>query len=282
MSASSGDVPLLTPSRVSALLRERGLRPRQALGQNFLADPNTVRRIVSLAGVSEGDRVLEIGPGLGSLTLGLVDSGAHVVAVEADARLADACRSLVPEATVVTGDALRLPLPDLLDDGPWSSVSNLPYNVAVPVIMRLLDECAQVARLFVMVQSEVGARLVAGPGDDARGAVSVKVEYHATSRVEGRVPPTVFIPAPAVDSVLVSLVRRTSPVTVDRAALFRVVSAAFGHRRKTLRRGLRELAGSAGAASAALNAAGIDPQARAEELSLSSFADLTAALGTAR
>src|SRR2546423_2837186 len=269
---------LLTPTEISSLVRDQGIRPRRSLGQNFLADPNQVRRIVSLSGVVAGDRVLEVGPGLGSLTRGLVDAGARVVAVEADARLAEVCASVVPEAEVVTGDALRVDFAALLDDRPWRCVSNLPYNVAVPVLARLLDEVPVVETFLVMLQAEVGERLVAGPGDSARAAISVKVEYHCHSRLVGRVPPTVFIPPPKVDSVLLSLARRPPPVDVDPVRLFRVTRAAFAQRRKTIRQSLAVTAGSPAAAADAAQRAGVDPTARPEDLSLAEFAALAGVL----
>lgn len=268
---------LLTPSRISALLREHGLRPRQALGQSFLADPNQVRRIVALSGVGPGDQVLEIGPGLGSLTRGLLDAGARVVAVEADPGLAAVLETVAPEAEVVVGDALAVDLAGLTPGPGWACVSNLPYNVSVPVIARLLDEVASVDRLLVMIQAEVGERLVAGPGSRARGVASVKVEYHAEARIEGRVPRSVFIPVPSVDSVLVSMQRKASKVDVAPAPLFEVTRAAFGQRRKTLRASLTGLAGSPAAAEEWLARAGVPSAARPEDLSLEQFAALARA-----
>jgi 16S rRNA (adenine1518-N6/adenine1519-N6)-dimethyltransferase len=271
-------MPVLSPTDVRALLTEHGIRPSRALGQNFLTDPNTANRIARLAEVGPGDRVLEIGPGLGSLTLALAGAGASVLAVELDRHVLPALESVVAgvgDVTVEQGDALELDFGARLgDDGPWACVSNLPYNVAVPVVMRLLDEVPQITRFLVMVQREVGERLAAAPGSRACGAVSVRVDYLAEARIVGAVPPTVFVPRPKVESVLVRLDRRrTPPVAVSSPELmFDLVRAGFAQRRKMLRRSLRPLLGDR--ADAALVAAGIDPRARAEELDLTHWAAL--------
>ncbi len=310
---------MLTPATVHALLTEHGIRPKRSLGQNFLVDPNTARRIAAAADVKPGDHVLEIGPGLGSLTLALVERGADVVAMEFDARLALVLRSVLesagieiddppPDGTrvdnatagggrvrddeagersdppgrarVQVGDACSAPFADLLDDCPsradrtWSCVSNLPYNVAVPVVMRLLDDAPVVERMLVMVQREVGARLAARPGDEQYGAVSVKVAYYAEAAVVGTVPPTVFLPRPKVDSALVRLQRRAQPsVSVPSAPeLFTLVRAGFAQRRKTLRRSLQPLLGDR--TGDVLTAAGVAPSSRAEVLGLDEWAAL--------
>jgi 16S rRNA (adenine1518-N6/adenine1519-N6)-dimethyltransferase len=271
---------VLSPADVRALLRDHGIRPSRALGQNFLADPNTARRIVRLAEVDAGDRVLEIGPGLGSLTLALAEAGARVHALELDRHLVPALESVLgaaPEVTVEHGDALTWDYPGRLGDGPWSCVSNLPYNVATPVVARVLEEAPAVTRLLVMVQREVGERLAAGPGTKAYGAVSVKVAFHATARIVGTVPPTVFVPRPKVESALVQLERRAAP-SVDvpsYAALFELVSAGFAHRRKMLRRALAGVLGHR--TEAVLTAAGVAPTARAEELDLDAWAGVARA-----
>lgn len=272
---------LLTPSAVHALLADHGLRPRRALGQHFLADPNTARRIVRLAGIGDGAHVLEIGPGLGSLTRALAEVGAGVVALELDDRLASVLAATLAEAgvdadavRVEVGDALEVDLAGLLDGErtEWHSVSNLPYNVATPVVVRLLEEVPRVGYLLVMVQREVGERLAARPGSRAYGAVSVKVAYFADAEVAGAVPPTVFVPPPKVESVLVRMTRRAEPpVEVPSPArLFALVRAGFAQRRKMLRRSLRPALGD-GAADV-LTAAGVDPSTRAEALSLSEWA----------
>jgi 16S rRNA (adenine1518-N6/adenine1519-N6)-dimethyltransferase len=264
---------------VLELLSEHGLRPSRALGQNFVTDPNTVRRIARLAGVGTGDHVIEIGAGLGSLTLALVETGASITAVELDKYLLPVLRTVVEPSgvRVVEGDALRLDWPALLDDGDrWVLVANLPYNVATPLVATLLDDVPQIARMLVMVQREVGERLAAGAGDEAYGAVSVKVSYWATARVVGRVPPTVFVPQPKVESALVSIVRRPSgpavPVSVvEPDRLFEVVRAGFAQRRKMLRRSLAGVV-----EPAAFERAGVRPEARAEELDVETWGRLAA------
>jgi 16S rRNA (adenine1518-N6/adenine1519-N6)-dimethyltransferase len=276
----------LTPATVNALLAEHGLSPKKSLGQNFLVDANIARRIVGLAGVEDGSRVLEIGPGLGSLTLALCGAGARVLAVELDERLAGVLVSVLDEAGVAdqvhveVADANQAPLAELLTAhlgaadpaGPVTCVSNLPYNVAVPVVMRLLEEVPSVTRIVVMVQREVGERIAATVGDEQYGAVSVKVAYFAEAALVGKVPPSVFVPRPKVDSALVRLDRREAPpVSVpSEAALFGLVRAGFAQRRKMLRRSLAAVLGDR--ATDVLDAAGVAPTARAEELDLDAWA----------
>lgn len=267
----------LSRPAIRKLLDEHGLRPRRSRGQNFVADPNTVRRIARLAGVGPGDRVVEIGAGLGSLTLALAETGAAVTAVEVDEGLVGVLRPLVEPVgvKVVVGDALRLDWDELLGPGPWVLVANLPYNVATPLVAELLDRVPAIARMLVMVQREVGQRLAAGPGDPAYGAVSLKVAYWATASVVGTVPASVFVPSPSVESALVRIDRRPSPAVspdVDRRRLFALVAAGFGHRRKMLR---RSLAGMVDAE--AFVAAGVDPAARAEDLCVEDWGRLAAA-----
>jgi 16S rRNA (adenine1518-N6/adenine1519-N6)-dimethyltransferase len=279
---------MLTPATVSALLDDHGIHPKKSLGQNFLADPNTARRIAALAGVAPGDAVLEIGPGLGSLTLALVDRGAEVLALELDPALARVLEEVVGTAAgasgvagrveIHVGDAAGVDFAALLAARPeWCSVSNLPYNVAVPVVVRLLEDAPAVGRILVMVQREVGERLAAGPGDSEYGAVSVKVAYYAEAEVVGAVPPTVFVPRPKVESVLVALRRRSAPpVTVPSVpALFDLVRAGFAQRRKMLRRSLQSALGDR--AVPVLAAAGVPPTARAEVLGLEQWAALARA-----
>jgi 16S rRNA (adenine1518-N6/adenine1519-N6)-dimethyltransferase len=268
----------LSGGEVRRLLAEHDLSPSRARGQNFVVDPNTVRRVARLAEVGPGDRVVEIGAGLGSLTLALAETGASVTAIEVDRGLVPVLRGVVEPAgvTVVEGDALRLDWGALLGGGdvPWVLVANLPYNVATPLIADLLDGVPAIARMLVMVQREVGERLAAGPGDEAYGAVSVKVAYWATARVVGRVPPTVFHPVPKVESALVRIDRRPEPAIgpeVDRGWLFRLVAAGFGQRRKMLRRSLADLV-----PPDAFAAAGVRPEARAEELSVLDWGKLAA------
>src|SRR5688500_7988063 len=230
----------LTRRDVVELLDRHGLRPSRALGQNFVADPNTVRRVAHLAEVGPGDRVVEIGAGLGSLTLALAETGASVVAVEMDRYLVPVLRSVVDPVPVVEADAMTLDWASLLGEEPHVLVANLPYHVAPPLVLDLLDHVPQIARMLVMGQREVGERRAAGVGHEAYGAVSVKVAYWAEAKVVGRVPATVFVPQPRVESVLVSIVRRAGgpAVDVDAGRLFSLVRAGFAHRRKMLRRAL--------------------------------------------
>ena len=273
----------LTPATIPALLARHGLRPSRALGQNFLADPNTARRIARLAQVQPGDRVLEIGPGIGSLTVALLEAGAAVTALELDEHVIPALEETVGTGAVqiVRGDALRVDFTELLsvddvrtDDRPWCMVSNLPYNVATPIVMRVLASVPQITSLLVMVQREVGERMAAGPGTKAYGAVSVKIAYFGQARVVGTVPPSVFIPAPKVDSALVRIVRHTEPpVSVaSEARLFALVRAGFGQRRKMLRGALRAELGDD--VEHLLESAKIDGRVRAETLTLEQWAAL--------
>jgi len=285
-----------SPRQVQELLDQHGLRPSKALGQNFVTDANTVRRIARLAELDPSSRVLEIGAGLGSLTVALAETGAAVTALEVDAKLVPLLRERVEPlgVRVVQGDALTLDFGPLLAAGDgetdsdgdgvsssdrggrtWTLVANLPYNVAVPIVVRVLDEVPPVQAMLVMVQREVGLRLAASPGDKTYGAVSVKVAYHATARVVGRVPAAVFVPRPKVESVLVHIARRpvvaVDPDVVPADRLFEVVRAGFAHRRKMLRRALVGVV-----SGGAFAAAGIDPQARAENLSIEEWGRLAA------
>ncbi len=263
---------------IAELLSAHGLTPSRALGQNFVADPNTVRRIARLAEVGPGSSVLEIGAGLGSLTLALAETGARVVAVELDRYLLPVLRAVAEPVgvEVVEGDAMTLPMEELLQargGGVWSLVANLPYNVATPLVMRTLVEVPAVQHLLVMVQREVGERMAAHVGDDAYGSVSVRVAYFANASVVGRVPASVFVPRPRVESVLVRFDRRPAPAVspddVSYERLATVVKAGFGQRRKMLRRSL------AGVVEAeAFERAGIRPDARAEELTVEEFGRL--------
>ncbi len=267
----------MTPTELRALLDAHGVRPSKALGQHFLADPNTAARIVRLAGLEPGDRVVEVGPGAGSLTLALVDAGARVRAIELDRHVLPALEEAVAgrDVDIVVGDAMTLAWADVLSDGDhWSMVSNLPYNVATPLVLRALETAPMIDRYLVMVQREVGERLAAAPGSDAYGAPSVKVAYYADARIVGTVPPTVFVPRPNVESVLVRLTRRTAPaVSVeDPSCMFELVRAGFATRRKTLRRALVPRLGAQ--TVDVLTRAGIDPMARAETLGLEQWAAL--------
>jgi 16S rRNA (adenine1518-N6/adenine1519-N6)-dimethyltransferase len=270
---------LLGPADIRALADRLGVRPTKSLGQNFLHDPNTIRRIVRTAELDAGESVLEVGPGLGSLTLGLLEAGHPVTAVEVDAVLSGALAQTVaarlPDAalTVLTADALRLA--ELPDGAPTALVANLPYNVAVPVVLHLLGALPSLQRGLVMVQAEVAERLAAPPGSKVYGVPSVKAAWYAATTRAGSVPRTVFWPMPNVDSGLVRLVRRVPPeTTATRPEVFAVIDAAFAQRRKTLRAALAGWAGSAPAAEDALRAAGIDPSARGETLDVTAFARL--------
>lgn len=271
----------LTPATIPALLERHGLHARRALGQHFLADPNTAARIVRLAEVAPGDHVLEIGPGVGSLTAALLDAGAVVTAVELDRHVLAALHETIDDrARVLQGDACTIDLDEVLADAPdarWRLVANLPYNVATPIVMRMLEEAPALDSMLVMVQREVGERLAAGPGSKAYGAVSVKVAYYAEARVVGLVPPTVFVPTPKVESALVALRRRSvPPVSVeDPTRLFALVRAGFGQRRKMLRRALRSELGDD--VDGVLATAGIDGRRRAETLGLPEWAEIARA-----
>jgi 16S rRNA (adenine1518-N6/adenine1519-N6)-dimethyltransferase len=339
------DVALLGPADVRRLAGHLGVRPTKVLGQNFMHDANTVRRIARLAEVGPDDVVLEVGPGLGSLTLALLETGARVVAVEIDPVLAGALGEIVGQRapsradrlTIVTGDALQVTASQLTGGAgtattgmapagpavpavpavpagpagpavpavpavpagpavpavpagpavpavpavpvpPSALVANLPYNVAVPIVLTLLERLPSLRRGLVLVQAEVADRLAAGPGEPAYGVPSVKVAWYAEARRAGAVPRSVFWPVPNVDSGLVSLARRRPPPTeVTREDVFACVEAAFSQRRKTLRAALAGWAGSPGAAGELVRAAGIDPRTRGEQLSLAQFAAIAQA-----
>jgi 16S rRNA (adenine1518-N6/adenine1519-N6)-dimethyltransferase len=272
---------LLGAADVRALSAKLGVRPTKRLGQNFVIDANTVRRIVRASGVDGDDVVLEIGPGLGSLTLALLDVAARVVAVEIDPVLADALPQTVGERapgaadrlSVVTADALRI---DSLPGPPATAlVANLPYNVAVPVVLHVLEMFPAIRTALVMVQAEVADRMAAPPGSRTYGAPSAKIAWYAQAQRAGSISRAVFWPVPNVDSALVRLTRREPPSTsAARADVFRAVDAAFGQRRKSLRAALAGWAGSAPAAEERLRAAGIDPGARGESLDIAEFARL--------
>ena len=271
---------LLGPAEIRALAAELAVRPTKTLGQNFLIDPNTIRRIVRTADLADGEAVLEVGPGLGSLTLGLLEAGHPVTAVEIDPVLASALGTTVtarlPNASleVITADALRLPP---LTSQPTALVANLPYNVAVPVVLTLLEQLPALRTCLVMVQAEVADRLVASPGSKVYGVPSVKAAWYASASRAGAISRAVFWPVPNVDSGLVRLVRREPPTTAaSRAEVFRVIDAAFAQRRKTLRAALAGWAGSAAEAERRLLAAGLDPSARGETLDVTAFAAIAA------
>jgi 16S rRNA (adenine1518-N6/adenine1519-N6)-dimethyltransferase len=279
-----GEARLLGPAEVRALAAELGIRPTKRLGQNFVHDPNTVRRIVRAAELSPDDVVVEVGPGLGSLTLALLPEVAAVHAVEIDplladrlpATVADRAPALADRLRVVTADALRVRGSDLAPPPPTAIVANLPYNVGVPVVLHLLAELPGIRRGLVMVQAEVAERLAAAPGSRTYGVPSAKLAWFAAARRAGPVPRAVFWPVPNVDSGLLAFDRREPPPG-DRAAVFAVIDAAFAQRRKVLRSALAGWAGSAAEAETILRAAGVDPGARAETLAITDFARVAAA-----
>lgn len=270
---------LLDPRTLRQLAAELGLRPTKQRGQNFVHDANTVRRIVAASGIDSHDAVLEIGPGLGSLTLGLLDVARHVTAIEIESALAQRLALTVadraPEASgrlsVIEADALAVD--QLPDPQPTALVANLPYNVSVPVLLHVLQRFESIRRGLVMVQLEVADRLVAHPGSKVYGVPSAKLAWYATSARVGTVPPTVFWPVPNVDSGLVAFSRSTPPATTaSRSEVFSVIDAAFSQRRKMVRSALACRFGGSAAAEVALVAAGVDPAARGEVLGVADFA----------
>ncbi|MFZ4518282.1 MAG: 16S rRNA (adenine(1518)-N(6)/adenine(1519)-N(6))-dimethyltransferase RsmA [Microthrixaceae bacterium] len=274
---------MLGAAEVRELLDRAGLSAKRSLGQNFVADPNTVRRIARLAGVVPGVRVVEVGPGLGSLTLALLDAGAEeVVAVEKDHALASLLPHVLaahdPERAgrvrLVEADALGVSWTDLLGPGPWVLVANLPYNVAVPVLLRVLATAPEVDHLVVMVQKEVADRLVATPGGRAIGVPTVKVAWYGTARTVAVVGPEVFVPRPRVDSAVVEVRRREPPRSGDPAPVFALVERAYRQRRKMLRATLGGVVDPA-----AFAAAGVEPTARPEELGVDDWVALAGAAG---
>jgi 16S rRNA (adenine1518-N6/adenine1519-N6)-dimethyltransferase len=276
---------LLGPAEIRQLAARLGVRPTKTLGQNFVLDPNTVRRIVRAASLHPADVTIEVGPGLGSLTLGLLPASHRVYAVEVDPTLAAALPDTVRERaadradrlTVLTADALRLTGSDLPEPPPTALVANLPYNVAVPVVLHLLAELPSIRHGLVMVQAEVADRLTAPPGSRVYGVPSVKLAWYANARHAGAVPRTVFWPVPNVDSGLVAFHHRDPPTAAPREAVFTVIDAAFAQRRKTLRAALARWAGSADRAGEILRSAGVEPGARGESLTVERFAAIAMA-----
>ena len=273
---------LLGAADIRRIAAELDIHPTKKWGQNFVIDPNTVRRIVRASNVSDGDVVLEVGPGLGSLTLALLETGADVVAVEIDPRLADRLPRTVSEfapevaarLNVVQADALQVAS---LPKDPTALVANLPYNVAVPVVLHLLAEFSSIQRVLVMVQKEVAERLCAGPGSRTYGAPSVKARWFGDVSYAGDVGRAVFWPAPNVDSGLVSIARCDPPPGVDRGDVFGAVDAAFGQRRKQIKSALAPWLSDQPAGESALARAGVDPTSRGEQLSLDDFCDIARA-----
>lgn len=280
---------LLTSNDIRELCAQLNIRPTKTLGQNFVNDPGTVRKIVRNAGVQAGEQVLEIGPGLGSLTLALLEAGAQVSAVEIDPPLAQAlpttAQARFPEAKlqVFTADALTITGPESIGGAtPTRLVANLPYNVAVPIVLTVLEKLPSIQTVLVMVQAEVADRLAATPGNKIYGVPSAKVAWYASARRTLTIGRNVFYPVPNVDSALVKIERRPQPnTTATREQVFAVIDAAFAQRRKTLRQALAGLAGSAGAAQEALERAGVSPTARGETLDIDQFAAVAQQLNAA-
>jgi len=296
---------LLGPRDIRGLAESLDLRPAKHWGQNFVVDAGTVRKIARLAGVGPGDHVLEVGPGFGSLTLALLETGADVTAVEIDPRLAATLAAVAaehapddaPRLAVIHADALRVSAADVEDAragiardggatrrggggrGPRALVANLPYNVAVPVILTALESFTDLERVLVMVQAEVADRIAAPPGSRTYGIPSAKIAWYGSARRAGNVGRSAFWPVPRVDSALVLIERRDPPVTsARREDVFAVVDAAFAQRRKAMRGVVRALAGSPEAGDLVLERAGVDPLARGETLDIAAFARLAEAL----
>lgn len=272
---------LLGPQQVRELAERLGVNPTKKLGQNFVINPNTVRKIVRLAGVKHDDRVIEVGPGLGSLTLGILEVGAHVTAVEIDHRLAaelpqtvratqgeaaDRLRVIRSDALEITAEHLPAPLPEVL-------VANLPYNVSVPILMHLLELIPGLRGGLVMVQAEVGYRIASGPGSKEYGAPSVKTAWWGEWSIAGTVSRRIFWPVPGVDSVLVGFRRRDTPLgsEAERSTTFDLVNAAFAGRRKMLRQSLQPVLGPIDRTIAVMQAAGVNPEHRAEQLGVTEY-----------
>ena len=289
---------LLDPTSLRSIADQIGLRPTKTRGQNFVHDANTVRRIVTLAGVDAHDRVIEVGPGLGSLTLGLLETGASVVAIEIDELLAEQLPRTVGERMPEAADRLDLVVSDALDvvelpaaglpgnglgaSAPTALVANLPYNVSVPVLLHMLELSDSWTTGLVMVQLEVADRLVAGPGSKIYGVPSAKLAWSAQAERVGTVPAKVFWPVPNVESGLVRIIRRDPPPTsASRAQVFTVIDAAFASRRKMLRGALGGLCGGSARAAELIDAAGVDPTARGESLAVTDFAAIAEVLARA-
>ena len=275
---------LLGPIEVRELAERLGVSPTKKLGQNFVIDPNTVRKIVRLAGVEAGDRAVEVGPGLGSLTLGILEAGADVMAVEIDHRLAaelpSTVRAMQPSAAdrlrVIRSDALDVTAEQLRDHAgelPEILVANLPYNVSVPILMHLLESIPELRGGLVMVQAEVGHRIAAAPGSKEYGAPSAKAAWYGDWRIAGTVSRRIFWPVPGVDSVLVGYARRAEPLgdEAERSLSFDLINAAFAQRRKMLRQSLQPVLGDLDSVVDTLEVAGVDPTVRAEQLGVEAF-----------
>lgn len=269
---------LLGAGEIRTLAAELDLRPTKKLGQNFVIDPNTIRKIVAAANLGPFDKVVEIGPGLGSLTLGLLEKVDQLVAIEYDEKLAkrlgETLKQKAPEKScqIIHADAMNV---TELDIQPDALVANLPYNISVPVILHFLESFPSISKVLVLVQAEVAARLVAGPGSKTYGSPSVKLAWYGKATPAGVVSRSIFWPVPNVDSALVYFEKRSTPLPTQlRAEVFRVIDGAFAQRRKTLRQALSNWAGSPDLAEQILVKAGVSPQARGEDLSIDDFIEV--------
>ena len=275
-------VELLGAADIRELANRLDVTPTKKLGQNFVTDPNTIRRIVASAKLGESESVVEIGPGLGSLTLGLLEVAASVVSVEIDTKMAAALEQTIAKRApgkdfkLVTADALAI---DSLPTSPTALVANLPYNISVPVLLHFLESFGSLRKGLVLVQAEVAHRLAAAPGSKVYGAPSVKLAWYADANLAGNVSRNIFWPIPNVDSALVYFECHQQPLGDEqlRQRVFAIIDAAFGQRRKTLRQALAEWAGSAAAAEQILSAAGVSPQARGEQLTIDEFISIARA-----
>lgn len=279
-------MPALGRRETRDLLDRHDLKPRTSLGQHFLADPNTIDKVVRLASVKPGDQVLEVGAGLGTLTVALQEAGTRVIAIEADRSLKSALEEVLAgrdRVQVVWGDALGVDLGALLRGRPTKLVANLPYQIATPLLLKLLEERPEVSEMTFMVQKEVGDRLVAAPGTAPYGSVSAKVAYQASASIVSKISKRVFLPEPAVESVVVRIERRAKPpVPGLRDRIFGVIDAGFAQRRKTIRSSLRNAGIEPGRVDQALSLAGVDPDERAEDLGLEAFAAIAGLLRVPR
>lgn len=271
-------VELLGSSEIRRLAAELDLRPTKKLGQNFVIDPNTIRKIVSTAGLGPQDKVVEIGPGIGSLTLGLLEKVNQLAVVEFDSRLAERLkqtldqRALGHSTHIIDADAMTV---TELPFAPDALVANLPYNISVPVLLHFLESFPSLKKGLVLVQAEVAARLIALPGSKTYGSPSAKLAWYANATSGGVVSRNIFWPIPNVDSALVYFEKRENSFPEHlRKEVFRVIDAAFGQRRKTLRQAIAEWAGSPAKAEELLTDAGISPQARGEDLAIDDFVRL--------
>ena len=271
-------VELLGAGEIRSLATELDLRPTKKLGQNFVIDPNTIRKIVSAAQLSATDKVVEIGPGLGSLTLGLLEKVDQLIAIEFDQKLAgrlgETLKQKAPQKScqIFHADAMNV---TELDFEPDALVANLPYNISVPVVLHFLENFSSISKVLVLVQAEVAARLVAGPGSKTYGSPSAKLAWYGKATSAGVVSRSIFWPVPNVDSALVYFEKRSTPLpTTLRAEVFRVIDGAFAQRRKTLRQALSAWAGSPDQAEQILVKAGVSPQARGEDLSIDNFIEV--------